>query len=58
MIVGTERDNAARGDARRRCDQRHPCPVEAGETQVQRFELDLNHVADWYAGQRRRDLGF
>jgi hypothetical protein len=25
---------------------------------VQRVDIDLDQTADWYLGQRRRDLGF
>jgi predicted amidohydrolase len=30
----------------------------AGKTEVQRVDLNLDQTADWYLGQRRRDLGF
>ena len=32
--------------------------LPAGETQVARVVLDTDATADWYIGQRRRDLGF
>jgi hypothetical protein len=31
--------------------------LPAGETRAQRVDLDLDQTADWYLGQRRRDLG-
>lgn len=32
--------------------------LPVGNTQVQRVDLNLDQTADWYLGQRRRDLGF
>jgi predicted amidohydrolase len=32
--------------------------LPAGTTQVLRVEVDVDQSADWYLGQRRRDLGF
>jgi predicted amidohydrolase len=31
--------------------------LRVGKTDVQRADLDLDQNADWYLGQRRRDLG-
>ncbi len=32
--------------------------LPAGATQVIRVDVNVDHTADWYLGQRRRDLGF
>jgi predicted amidohydrolase len=32
--------------------------LPAGTTQVLRVDVDVDHTADWYLGQRRRDIGF
>lgn len=32
--------------------------LPAGKNQVARVDLDMDETADWYLGQRRRDLGF
>ena len=32
--------------------------LTTGKTQVLRVDVDLENTADWYLGQRRRDLGF
>lgn len=31
--------------------------LPVGKTDVQRVDLDLDQNADWYLGQRRRELG-